>query len=493
MVLGSIDKTTYQAGDDIRIDIDFSNVPELLEGTSNINIDIFRIDRERNNLAFGFGLDIESETGQLSITQKLPDNLTAGLYLVTGIRLIYGKEPLEVKNVQIKNINSLFFLCSSEKVFLQQEVDLKVREAERLRYDYINKEIVTDSVIDKGQKTNYKIIIFSVGCLLHSSQIMEGYTLYPLGHGYSYDHMLASVNNFTNKKYGFNLDKDDQIERAFSFSTPLFAIEFNNVIAINDEDASRHCCALAENIFTVLAYDRGQRPSSFATVMINQASGEIRQSFHFPGYKGNLLSAFNPSSTANTLERMLPKLEGSSWNDLIMRIYADAKSETNQYYSCLKYWSILEMLAKHHVQDNNIELTKPCGEPLLDYGDNVVMTNSALGKVYKYSFDKKIPPSISQNSNGEKVIFESTSDAMADPNNDETTVIVSLWELLSSLYEVRNATAHSGQFDVEQAKSGNRRKKKAAELWEMENSSFLSHIQSMLMVIVGLELNNALQ
>jgi hypothetical protein len=82
-------------------------------------------------------------------------------------------------------------------------------------------------------------------------------------------------------------------------------------------------------------------------------------------------------------------------------------------------------------------------------------------------------------------------DAKVDPNYDKNTKIVTLWELLSALYEIRNATAHSGRFDVVATKCGNKREKLAAELWELEYQTFSREVRSIMRIVVTKELNSA--
>ncbi len=486
-----LDKTTYFVGDEINIKIDFNNSPDLLENAKNINIDIFKVDVERNNFAFGFGVSPLSENNVVNVSKILPENFQTGLYVVSGIKLIYGEDGQEIRSISVDAPRKRFFWLSDHGLLDESNLYEKVSELESARNKYVNAEIRTAATIERAQYEQFKVVIFGVGCLLHAPQLMEGYVLHPLGQGYSYDHMLGAVNSFMRKIYGILLDKVDSIQSSFASSTPLFAVEFNNIKSVDHLDAGAHCTHLAENIFTILAYDRGQRPRSFATVMLNSKTGQVWQGFHFPGYRGNLISDFNPASTANTVQRLLPKIESSPWVDLILRIYADAKTENNIDYACLKFWQILEMVAKKHVLDNSIEITSPDGTSITDGNGNILTTRFALGKVYRYLFNKEGGSAVCHIGENEKVIFESSEDARNNPNFDQNTKVVSLWETLTALYEIRNATAHSGKFDVDNASNGTVRERKAAELLQLSHGTFISHIQRILMLTVSSEINNA--
>ncbi len=485
-----LNKTTYSSGGELDIQLDFTNSHDLSD-VVNINIDIFRVDIHRNNFAFGFGANSSTENTTINIKQKIPDTFQEGLYLVSGIKLIYGEDGHKVVPVKIENKKKQFFWFSNDETLSEEQLLAKISQMDSIRYQSVNVEIKTKTVMTGTPCKQYRVIVFAVGCLLHAPQLMEGYIIHPLGHGYQYDHMLEAVNKFVQNQYNFTINRVESIATSFSSSTPLFAVEFKNIKAANPQDAGNHCYQFGENIFTILAYDRGQKARSFATVIVDTSNGQISQAFHFPGYRGNLVSDFNPSSTANTIQRILPKIENSPWADLILRIYADAKSELNQNYACLKFWQILEMIAKKHVSQDNIEITNPSGSRIIDGGGNPVKTKYSLGKVYKYVFDKEIPSSINQSSDGGKIIFESFETAIDNPNCDENTRIISLWDTLCSLYEIRNATAHSGEFNMDSARNGRDREKKAVELLELKHNSFMSYIGSILMSVVSWEINNA--
>lgn len=490
------EKLTYYAGDDLHINIDFTSKKNLLEHLTNININIYRVDTKRNEFVFGFGHNPSPVENSVQIQRSLPDNFVEGLYYINGLKLLYGENnEKETFLAPGKDLPETFFWYSDNKEFVADEFFVKnqINQIFTDRNNFINAEIIHPHYLTGAPDTesqNFKVLIFGVGCLVHSPQNMKGYTIYPLGTGYNYSHMREAVNSFLKPKYNFHLDNVESIEQSFTHSTPLFVIEFHNVKAPSHVDAAGHCTSFSENIFTILAYDRGQRPKQFASVIILHSTGKIWQAFHFPGYRGNLISDFSPSSTAETIESILPKIEASPWAELLMKSYADAKTEINPCVSCLKFWAILEMIAKKKVISNNIDLYYPNGNTIEDNGGNVVKTNSALGKVYKHVFDSNIPPSnITHGDENKHYIFETYQDAKANPNFNSQTELITLWETLSGLYEIRNNTAHAGEFNSETANnSGKARQVLAAKLWDIPYQTFLSQVSNMVQSIVANEL-----
>ncbi len=491
MIPVTLDKTTYRPGEYISIELDFGGGLDRLDNCTNINVDIFRVDVERNNFAFGFGESPKLEGHKLRFTKKLPDTFTEGLYVVSGLRLIYGENSVEVKGIEVNDVNELFFWVSDREFFTKDELLQKIARVEQERIQFINAAYITPEAVNGIAARTYKVMVFAVGCLLHSPQIMKGYIIQPLGQGFSYVHMHEVATKYTQAQYGLALSRSDVIQSSFAQSTPLFVIDYQNVLAVNYEGAGSFCAQYSENIFTVLAYDRGQRPRSFATVIVDIETSEVWQAFHFPGYKGNLISDFDPSATANSLDRYMPKLESSPWVDLIMRIYADANTEQNRNYAFLKYWQILEMIAKKKITDNSAHIFRPNGIEITYPNGGPITTKYPLGKVYKFIFDSQAPSSFSQCGDGSKLIFESHQDATKNPNYDASIKVVTLWDTLASLYEIRNATAHSGEFNVDTAKCGTGKAKVAAELLNLQHGEYIRYVQSILWFVMAKEINAA--
>jgi len=488
MVDARLNKTTYKSGDVIQIQLDFGQNVSLLDGVSNYNIDIFKVDVERNNLAFSFSGTPIPIGGFVFIRKELPDTFREGLYMVSGIRLIRDENLEKVAPISVEDRTKLFFWFSEQGVSLSElELTEKINELNHQRGSYSNATTVTSAASIRTKQKKYRVLVYGVGCLLHSTQPMQGYTLHPLKRGFDYNHMLDAVNSYSDPELGIRHIAVEKIQEAFGSSTPLFVIDFHNVIAVDHSDAGQHCSKLSEDIFTVLAYEKGQRPNSFASVIVDQETNQSWHAFHFPGYRGNLVSDFNPSSTSHVLARLLPKIKTSPWVDLIMRIYADAVSEANLFYACFKCWSILELIAKNKVVDDSIHLLHPNASPVRDNNGNHVTTKNARGKVYFHLISSNIPPLISCNGS-KKVIYETYQDATNDPNFDASTQVVTLWDFVSALYEIRNATAHSGEFNLSKARHGTLREQLAAQLWELESPQFFLHVKGLTQTIVSREL-----
>jgi hypothetical protein len=259
------------------------------------------------------------------------------------------------------------------------------------------------------------------------------------------------------------------------------------VKATDNTDAAMYCSIFAEYLFTILSYEKGQRPKQYATIVVSPTEKLLWQAFHFPGYGGNLLSDFSPSSSAEYIEEILPLMQKSPWVELLMRSLADAASEDNPNVAFLKLWSILELVAKKRITSNIDAVVFPDGSQIYYEPDKPVTTAKSLGKVYSLLFSLNLAPSV-VNSGKKKMIFETYQDARENPNLDQETEIIPLWDVVRAAYEIRNSTAHSGLFDPRQAETGGAREKLAARMYQLSHFHFLDLIKRITRFTVSNEL-----
>jgi hypothetical protein len=487
----TLSNISYLPNEELIIDLDFRDSKDLLNGLSNININIFRIDVKRNSFVFGFGHAPENKDGIISIRRSLPDSFVEGAYLIHGIKLIYSDETRkEIILASGRDIPNLFFWVAKTKndLLTKNELDDTLKNLSTERAAFENRIIITDAAGKAGDIKNYVVFIFSVGCLVHHSQIMEGYTISPLRKGYDYDHMHESVNDYLEKVHGIKIPYEKSIADSFAQSTPLFVITFQNVRAIDNADAAIYCSMMAEYLFTILSYEKGQRPKQYATIVLSPSENMLWQSFHFPGYGGNLVSDFSPSSTAEYIEKLFPLMQKSPWLELLMRSLADAVSEDNPSVAFLKFWSILELVAKRRIANNKEAVVFPDGSQIFYEPGKPVTTAKSLGKVYSLLFKINLPPFV-VNLGNHKLIFETYQDASENPNLDEETVVIPLWDVVRAAYEIRNSTAHSGVFDPRRAEIGSAREQLAACMYQLPHFHFLDHIKQLTRFTVSNELN----
>lgn len=488
-----IDRISYIPGDVITFELDISKDEIPIKNLRNINVNIFKVNVARNNFALGFGFKPKGSDKKIKIEKTLPDTMSEGLYTVQNIKLIFDESGDKTYLLlQNKNLPLLFFVVVDNKKKHYDEMTLNelISTLTEKRKEYRNRILQTSTT--SASRKIYKVLVIGVGCLVHSSQELSGYTIYPLGTGLSYKHMNEAVNSFLKPSYRFELPYDHEIEKAFKNATPLFAIDYKRVEAADHNNAISHCINISENLFTILAYDKGQRPRPVATIILDIETGQMWHSFHFPGYSGNLVSDFDPKSTADKIDRVLPLIDQVPWVKLLLESYGNAIAESNFDFAYLKYWAILEMVAKKYVTDNNIAIIRPNNSLIKDELGRDVTTSRIVAKVYHFLFTNDIPTSHSSSSvpdHSFEIVFE-TNKAVDDGGGK---TIIRLWECVSACYEIRNQTAHTGDFDIEKSRNGSRRQKLAATFYSLGFNNFLDNLKRMTNVIISKEIDKAVE
>ncbi|CAM3745998.1 hypothetical protein [Pseudoalteromonas maricaloris] len=480
----------FEAGEELRINIQLKDTTPSSQRSSNINIDIIYIGEHRDIPRLMFSHTVDPQEPTLIIPRVITDDFETGLYQVRNLRFVHenGEKPVHIKS---DGEDLLYFWVAPKQSYKlgKEQIIEKIKEVKVKQKQYAERSIYSKRCDEASHSSKFRVLIFGVGCLLHSLQQMKGYRIIPLGRGFSYGHMLEAVNLYAKQNLGTELPFESDIESRFSQSTPVFVIDFWDIWAPNTDDCISTAVGIAEDIFTVLAFGRGQRPSYFAYVVLNKETGSGVQSFNFPGYKGNLAPSFNPLEGAELIEKIFPLIQKDPWVDLIMRLYADALNEPNLSYRFFKYWSLLELIAKKRIQTpSNKPLLHPDGESILYNNDEPVNPNGTLGKVYRFCLQAKLQPRTPLR-DGQYIHFESYSNSSKGLDMGENTIIFRLWDSLRGLYEIRNSTAHAGEFNPDEARKGNDRAKLAAQLWELKYGTFMFYVSDFMKEVIEYELS----
>lgn len=343
IVRGDVNKISYFVGEEILISLTFDDAALDLNALSNISIDLFRIERERNQFAFGFGCVPDCNGNRITVRQKLPSDMPRGLYVISAVTLVRldSLGASEQKRISFPPI--CFVVQTAVEVPMSKpDVSKLVAQAESDRARYVHKEHRTVKSCQRGNASKrYLVLIFGVGCLLHATQQLEGFAITPLGRGMSHKRAHEIVNEALRK---FDVDElrfDEETERQFEQASPTFVISFPSVLAVDHEDAFEYCRSHAALIFELLGLDRGQKPREFACFAAELDTVNMWYLFLQPWYKGNLVSDFNPVSTANLIELHLPKLQTQPFVRLLLKTFSDATAEDDQGFALLRFWSVL--------------------------------------------------------------------------------------------------------------------------------------------------------
>ena len=89
-VAASVNKPSFVPGETIRLTLHFEAAAEDLGAVSNVSVNFYRVEAERNQFAFGFGNAPIQQGNTLALTQALPETIPCGLYLVHHVNLSRG-------------------------------------------------------------------------------------------------------------------------------------------------------------------------------------------------------------------------------------------------------------------------------------------------------------------------------------------------------------------------------------------------------------------
>lgn len=171
-VVASVNKPSLVPGETIRLTLRFEATAEHLETVTNISVDFYRVDIERNQFSFGFGSAPTLDDFTFKISKELPADFRCGLYIIQHVTLCRGDSDEAIEQ-EIIAFDPVFFtvqtaaeapLSSEEVVELSNKIGSR-REA------YIGQPIRTLRLEENTASVKrFRVLIFAVGCLLHARQ-----------------------------------------------------------------------------------------------------------------------------------------------------------------------------------------------------------------------------------------------------------------------------------------------------------------------------------
>lgn len=448
-----IEKQSYVTGENFCITLLWDHPEISVNDLGNMSTDIFKVEVERNSLALGFGKQPIIQDGKAMLEIVLPSTLKAGLHVVAGTNLTEIKGQDLATPIRIR-FEPIFFEIRAH--YLQASSSDKLaelhREISEAREKYINKVHQTDAASgDLSSDKFFRVTVFGVGCLIHARQQLEGFRIDPIGVGLSHKRFLELVNVFLEREKYEGLPYTEEAETRFQQSTPTIAVTYPRVQAHGHEDALGYCRAHSRRVFQLLGMERGQIPREFACIAFEPETKKRWHGFEMPGYRGNLVSDFNPTQLAKTIGEKLPKLEASPFTQLLVRSFAEATGERDFGFQVLRYWTVLELAADRTVPKAQ-RIHNPNGSPILKPNGKPETTNAKHGRVYQYVLESGSFASMLTTSDGDERITVIIGDA-SDKRFKPGMVVVTLWEMIQAIYAIRCAVAHEGYFDISKCSS----------------------------------------
>jgi len=424
-------------------------------GPTMLSVDIVRLGPLRDQFAASGGVEYSGDSETVDFSA--PVDLVQGFYAVTSLRrsehrpapptIMAPSQPPpqhELLDRTAEFSGRLFFKVEDDRIDFDQAMLLdQIRSLYARRPLLIGAPLHTDAALAHAQPSVFRVVIFCSGAMLHNPQDLEGLSIIPYGEGMDCGSFMAAMNAFLEPNFGRRVDPlgAHDIAQAYAGQTPLFAVVFHSLHALNAGDASAHARGVAADICSILASERGAAPSPFG----NYVSGPHGESiaFYLTGYRGNLAPPMTASQHAERLERDLPKMARSPRARLMIQTLAQAIAEQDRSLKYLYYWMVLELAARAAVTSDSEQIFDAHGQIITRPDGQAVATRSARAKVYKFLFDNQMgAASYSYDPAGKTLNIEAQDPWPPGPSSE----IIPLWEIIGALAAVRNAVAHTGAF-----------------------------------------------
>ncbi len=474
----AIDLYSYYPGERIKLKVrlgrDGRSFPGLSEYVSNINI--VRINTERDSLRFGTSFDIDVSDDHLSTIISLPSDIERGLYFIPDFQIISNQGNISRRASELSEYSPTFFFVSNllEGRLDQEDLKYLVNDAEVKRLKYINHPLSMENC-GPDNLIKFSSYVLMSGCLIGGRQFIKGAIINPLQTSFSPHDIYRVAAEYSASKR-LTLGEFPDLQSTYQNANPLFSIEIPNVVAASAEEARTISLEHCDAISNVLAMSRGQKPIAFFSAVVNTKDNTGVCGFHFDSYRGNLIIDYDPSRTGSEIDRLLPSIKKHSLARIIVEAYASALSARDSDTMYFRYWSILEIVAKRNISDNESPIFRWDGRAIM-IGSKPATTKQTVAKVYKYLTDNNIGTSSGSSSvNGLSV--DVSISGSADTFVSDRKIEVLLWDMVMCIYLIRNQVGHEGGLNIDKLRTGSPEERLSAFLIDSPHFGLLNNLEN---------------
>lgn len=427
------------------------------DGQYQLEVQVERMGLIRNTLAAARWGAAQVEAGVLQHVQELMGSAETGIhFLRVRLRAISGEEEEEAP--VLAGAEAVFRVSSH--LLIGPVTQAEVVRAERARNNAIQAELATP--VSGGRGNLFSVYVFCAATLIHGEHHFAGFTIYPLQNALTEEALRNAMNAFTMQQIGIEVMPDAGLSANFKQSSPAYVIAYHRVRATSHDDALIFAQQHADHVNDVLGVERGQKASVFGVLSMRLGrDDDIRVGYYYPGYRGNKIPPMFSGDIENYIERTLPRLQNSAWARLLFSNFADATSEFDPGIQHLRYWSLMELIAKKHIISETTQIFYPDGSPILSAKGKPVLTRGAQAKVYAHLISLGTFQSSEGDQNG-TVHFEGAQPVNAPPGEE----VIRLWEDLGAMYAIRNSVAHTGEYTPDATAAPNSDSGRAARFYQ---------------------------
>jgi len=420
------------------IDIEVCGIPLELT-TCQLETHVLRVERIRSAVAaFRIGPADQLKEGVAKLRLEMMRPAVPGIHVV-HIRVLSptGEEIVPPAAV----LGAPAYIRVSDHLAVAPVAAREIDKALRTRERAITSELRPSPDTHGDQ---YEVYVFWAATLIHGEHHFEGFSVFPLQMALSEEGYRDAMNAFTQPRLGLTVPHSEELSAQYRHSTPAFVIAYHRVRAASHDDALSFAQKHAEAINVVLGVERGQKASVFGILSRKKSGagvGDTRWGYNYPSYRGNLLAPMIAGQLEESIERLLPKIQKSPWARLLVSNYAVATAERDHGFQYLRYWSLLETIAKKNVVHDGIAIYDVNGLPITNRGKPIV-TRGARAKVYHYLTLSNVMVGHETTADGTSFVFEGSAPAHVT----DGAQVITLWDDLGAMYHIRNAVTHTGEY-----------------------------------------------
>lgn len=407
-----LDRATYLKGGKVKVAVETEGVGVF----DHIDVSVFRVGVSNPSARQGFGKPTSRDAGGVYREAFSTGALPFGFYEIKTLRLqntIEGDDTPDVEFLpQEQSERALFeiappFALSKSKDIVEAEVSALEAsiEEEFLAPRYVN-------CLPGDSSMKFSVFVF-VGMLKIGRRYrLDRFELVPAPTGVSDDGEISAVNTFFRQctPIDLNLPKATDEPTQSQHDNPVSVGHFPTVIAKSSKDAAAYCHSLTDSAILSMGIIRGSSGRVFATVVLNNDSGEATLILSRASYPGNVLTGSMSGESPEVLKNYQERFEFDPIARLWADLYREAQREEHPDFKYFKYWQLLEVMAE--------DLGEPEGDVYVDEGGSPIADAKNAGSAVKGVFRLL------------RVVEHAS--ALAD------------WENVNKWWALRNAVGHFG-------------------------------------------------
>ena len=372
--------------------------------------------------------------GNCLLTTKTDDVFTPGLFEISQIGLRISGADVDQRIIRAGTDfpRALFEVVESGTPRSRAELEAAATRMGRERSDRFLAAV--DILPMDGEVSSYRVFAFLSPCLITNRIRLDRMELIPLGYLESAEEVRALEAFFQHSGGDVPTSWLEDLSEKLSLNHPATAIHFPNLQSASKQAIEDYAIKESALVSDVLSLTRRAHGRVIGVLLIRLDDGKATFRPLGEGYRGNLLGGFISGEDP----RELATIVGTALKDpslrLFIGLYGQAFSELDVDSGFFRMWAILEGMAQRYVSSNQV-VHDFVGDPILNEKGKPITTRSAQGRVYALIQRE----------------FKSGSISATPYTSMLPEEGLSLWDLCGVWVGYRNATAHYGAFDPDNA------------------------------------------